>query len=61
MYKLKYAGLAALAGACLTLAALPANAADDASPSGCLDSAKQVQAALDANQQSPNYDAAKKD
>jgi hypothetical protein len=61
MYKLKSAGLAALAGVCLSLAAIPANASEPPTLSGCLHSAKQVRAALDANQQSPNYQAAKQD
>ena len=61
MYNLKSFGAAALAGACLALGAMSANAAEAATSTGCIKSAKEVQAALDANPQSPNYDSAAKE
>jgi len=60
MYKLKSAVFSGLAGVCLALAAMPANAAQE-THSSCLDAARQAKAALDASGQSPNYDAALKE
>lgn len=52
---------AAAAALCLTLVATSSFAQSDepATVTGCLHMAKKVSAALDANQQSPNYSAAR--
>lgn len=59
MYKLK--SIAILSGACLALGVMSANAAAAATRQTCLEAAHQVQSALDANQQSPNYSDAKRE
>lgn len=59
MSKLK--SIALLSGACLALGIMSANAADAATRQTCLETAHQVQSALDANQQSPNYSDAKRE
>lgn len=59
MYKLK--SIAMLSGACLALGIMSANAAEAATRQTCLDTAHQVQSALDANQQSSNYSDAKRE
>lgn len=60
MYNLKSAAVISVLGACLVMGA-SANAAEPGNLRGCVASAKDVQAALDANQQSPNHDAAVKE
>jgi hypothetical protein len=59
MYKLK--SIAMLSGACLALGVMSANAADAATRQTCLDTAHQVQSALDSNPQSPNYSDASRE
>lgn len=57
MFNSKFTGAALLAGACLALGSVSANAAD-ATRATCTTTASTLQDALNANSSSPNYEAA---
>lgn len=58
MSSFKFTGAVLLAGACLALGSMSANAADAATRLSCTHTAGALQDAMNANSNSPNYEAA---